>query len=95
MASHDKHLYVVQTSANKSGPASSLPEQRSRKENFGFAKVEILQGNIGYLKIDSFYRASEGAKTEEAAMNYLANADALILDCGRTAVVRQTPRYNY
>jgi retinol-binding protein 3 len=80
-ASRDKHLYVLPTPASALGSAPSLPRaERARMENFGFTKAAILRGNIGYLKVDAFYRASEGAKTEEAAMNYLANVDALIVD---------------
>jgi len=51
-----------------------------RRDNFGFRKVEILPGNIGYLKFNHFTDAKYGGATAIAAMNFLANVDALIID---------------
>ena len=52
----------------------------SRKRNFGFEEVKILDGNIGYLKLNSFDDAGEAGETAIAAMNFLAYADAIIFD---------------
>jgi hypothetical protein len=48
--------------------------------NFGFKKVELLDGNIGYLDIESFADARYGGETAVAAMNLLSNVSALIID---------------
>lgn len=48
--------------------------------NFGFEKVERLNGNIGYMELDGFVTAELGADTAIAAMQFLANTDALIID---------------
>ena len=48
--------------------------------NFGFEKVERLNGNIGYMELDGFVTAELGAETAIAAMQFLANTDALIID---------------
>lgn len=48
--------------------------------NYGFPKVEILRGNIGYLKVDGFAPVSVAGKTATAAMAYLSHTDALIID---------------
>lgn len=47
-------------------------------QNYGFEKLERLPGNIGYMELNSF--TIRGAETAIAAMNFLANTDALIID---------------
>jgi len=57
--------------------------KEERKENFGFREVKILDGNIGYLDLGGFSSFREAAETGIAAMNFLANADAVIIDLRR------------
>jgi hypothetical protein len=86
--SHDKHLGVMffKDGAPESVPASPPPEQIQsqrgfmEKLNFGFEKVERMQGNIGYLDIRGFVPAELGGETAAAAMTFIAHADALIID---------------
>ena len=54
--------------------------ERVRRSNYGFQKVEILDGNVGYLDLRSFTDAGIGGDTAVAAMSFLANTDALIID---------------
>lgn len=51
-----------------------------KKDNFGFKEVKILDGNIGYLNLVSFRNPKYAGKTAEAAMAFLGNADAIIID---------------
>ncbi|WP_299314818.1 S41 family peptidase [uncultured Aquimarina sp.] len=52
----------------------------AKKENFGFEKVEILEGNIGYIKLN-FWENLEWVKpTIDATMRFVTNTDALIID---------------
>jgi len=83
-AAHDKHLelrfsYAVQTPESEAQQAAA--ESRfARADNCGFQKAEHLRPNIGYLKVNFFPDAATCAATAAAAMNFLADSDALILD---------------
>lgn len=52
----------------------------SRRDNFGFRKVERLAGNVGYLDFRVFASPAEAGPTAVAAMNFLAHCDAVIVD---------------
>ena len=73
---HDKHLRVRAGSARRPG---NSPGRRTA-DNHGFVKAEMLPGGIGYLKFNYFSGDREAQKTASAAMNFLANANALIFD---------------
>lgn len=51
-----------------------------RKRNFDFREVRLLEGNVGYLELFTFAPARMGAETAAAALHFLANSDAVILD---------------
>lgn len=52
----------------------------AHKENFGFKEVKILDGNIGYICLTKFWNPSIGGETAVAAMNFVSNTDAVIID---------------
>jgi C-terminal processing protease CtpA/Prc len=54
--------------------------KRARYENNMVRKVERLDGNVGYLKIDMFIDSRIAKPTFLAAMSFLSNSDALIID---------------
>lgn len=54
--------------------------EEMKRENFGFQEVKILEGNIGYLDLRAFFPPAYGGETAVATMNFLSNADALIID---------------
>ncbi len=63
--------------------AKKVRERRlleSRRNNFGFRKVERLAGNIGYLDFRGFASPDDAGATAIAAMNFLAYCDAIIVD---------------
>ena len=50
------------------------------KDNFGFKEVKILPGNVGYLKLTSFYSPEIAGEIAAASMHFLSNTDAIIID---------------
>ncbi|HEY1749752.1 MAG TPA: S41 family peptidase [Caulobacteraceae bacterium] len=85
--SHDLHLRIdfqpfkLPSMADEPSPAQ-LAQMRAQmlSGNCAFDKVEILPGNIGYVKFDGFGLADVCAPTAVAAMAFVAHADALIFD---------------
>ncbi len=93
--SKDKHLrvfYSLEPFPELPKPTDAPPDaaklnemrermrEHRRTSNFGFEKVDRLEGNVGYLDLRMFAPAEIGGETAAAAMNFLANTDALIID---------------
>ncbi|MCF6320054.1 MAG: S41 family peptidase, partial [Proteobacteria bacterium] len=74
-----KELRIQQDENIDSGAIKTRLREMQRF-NFGFETVEILEGNIGYLKLNSFYDTKYASETAVAAMNFLSNADSIIID---------------
>lgn len=68
--------------SEEEGPVRDLDayRERMRRTNFGFEKLEILPGNVGYLRLNAFPGTEFAGDIAVAAMQFLANADAVILD---------------
>jgi hypothetical protein len=88
--SHDLHLNVryepgqiaamrADTKNNQVPPEWMKSMQRI---NYGFVKAEYLPGNVGYLELRAFTdpKLPEAGQAAISAMNYLANAQAVIFD---------------
>ena len=109
--SHDKHLRVmydpegIAEQENVVTAADSIKYLNDyissmQRNNFGFNKVEILDGNIGYLDLRSFSDTEYAGETAVAAMNFLSNADAIIIDLrqnggGSPAMIQLITSYLY
>ncbi|MEJ2736813.1 MAG: S41 family peptidase [Anaerolineae bacterium] len=88
--SNDRHWSVVHDPQQT--PAHIDPETeedqaqlarwliQARRRNFGFEKVELLAGNIGYVDLREFAPSEHAGETAVAAMGFVANCDALIFD---------------
>lgn len=86
---NDKHLrvwYNVGRKAPHRRDATADSEHEAafmrhmRRQNLGLPKLDILEGNIGYLKVDGFGPVDRVGETMSGAMTYLSNTDALIID---------------
>lgn len=83
----DGHLNawpLPQGSERRAGPTPEELEreqrERARRTNHGFKKLEILEGNIGYLELTGFASAEVAGETAVSAMAFFANVDALVID---------------
>ena len=100
--SHDEHLWVrwyPEPLPDHEGSMLQSQErlvefrQKAKLNNYGLHKVERLPGNVGYIDIRYFYRPSWGSgDTAAAAMNFVANMDALIVDLRKHAVGNRAPQ---
>jgi retinol-binding protein 3 len=86
-AGHDLHFEIDYSSAvlPPEPTTSAAPTRQERfaagkDDNYGFRKIEILEGNVGYIAFDAFYRAEAMGDTLATAMDFVAQTDALILD---------------
>lgn len=59
---------------------SEEARRRARMINHGFEEIHILAGNVGYLKMNRFMGSPAAFETAAAAMQFLANCDAVIID---------------
>src|ERR1700743_1214250 len=86
---NDKHLGVQfdprmesmlkDTSHRGNAEQHKHDEQLAVRQNYGFKKVEVLNGNIGYVYLDRFFSVDTNSKaTVDAVFSLLKNVDALI-----------------
>jgi hypothetical protein len=89
-ATRDRHIrFGIHDPPPGAGVSARAPDAEAeraaeqaamRQANYGFARVEILPGNIGYLDIRRFMPPEAAGDTLVGTMAFLANADALIVD---------------
>ncbi|WP_430405682.1 S41 family peptidase [Fluviicola sp.] len=85
---NDKHMGIVYDPKSAaemiSQPTASYYTKEVVEElkqtNFGFKEVKILEGNIGYMDLREFCPPKYAAETAIAAINFLSNCNALIID---------------
>lgn len=86
-STEDRHVGVrtrapEQAQMEREDPEEARAEaaRQSRARNYGFERVERMEGNIGYVEMRYFDGSPEARPTAAAAMNFIANADAVIFD---------------
>lgn len=92
--SHDKHLNVSYwpngVAVTQLWNKAPTPEQQAAqqaflrkmlvRENFGIQQLSVLKGNLGYISFKVLAPPEVAGPSYVAAMNYLAQTDALIID---------------
>jgi hypothetical protein len=81
---YDRHFSVWYTRTSGLQSHAETPDEAladlPRRQNFGFRRLEILPGNIGYLDLRSFDPPAVAGDTAVAAMQFLSKADSIIFD---------------
>lgn len=85
---NDRHLRLAissQVLPDREPRKEITPEMiaQSRRINHGIPTAKVLAGNVGYLDVELFPHPDLAAPTADAAMAFLANTDALIVDARR------------
>jgi hypothetical protein len=76
----DKHLELALRAAPAAGDDPNGWMADLRERNYDFVRAERMAGNVGYLQVNSFPPPELAGATAEAAMAWLANSDAVIID---------------
>jgi C-terminal processing protease CtpA/Prc len=82
----DRHLGIRFETPRPADATKPAGKQRKRPElkdvNYGFARVEVIEGNVGYLDLQGFIGVEGGIARADAAMAFLTDVRALIIDLG-------------
>ena len=80
----DKHFTLQWSEHNFQNAAKSKKEPwftKLKRKNSGFNRVEILEGNIGYIDFWGFDQVSKQSKEiVSTVIKFVANTDALLID---------------
>ncbi|HUR80443.1 MAG TPA: S41 family peptidase [Thermoanaerobaculia bacterium] len=61
-------------------PMRDYEREGMRIANYGVVSAQVLDGNVGYLKVNGFFPADETRAALTKAMAFLENSDAMIVD---------------
>ena len=88
--SHDGHFGIMAmppldpavVAADQDEDPAEIERQRRiyKAMNYGFRKAEILPGGVGYVRFDQFAHGDDAFRAAAAAMNFVSNSSAVILD---------------
>ena len=87
----DRHLRVrvrapeLQAAGRSKEAAEAVWREHLRTTGYRIARVERLDGNVGYLDLRGVPDPANGAKAMAAAMELVSNTDALIIDMRKNA----------
>jgi Peptidase family S41/N-terminal domain of Peptidase_S41 in eukaryotic IRBP len=76
----DRHLGISVRGPGAGGGRAGGGGQAQRRGNYGFSRVEVLDGNVGYIKLTGISGAPEARDVALNALRFVQNTDAVILD---------------
>jgi hypothetical protein len=75
----DRHLYMHVHRPGEGDAGLPNPDE-ARRANYDFARVERLEGNVGYIRLTGFSGAPEAREVAVNALRFIQHTDAVILD---------------
>jgi hypothetical protein len=72
----DKHVRM----RYRADGTSAVVDPPAAEDGFGIKRTEMLAGGVGYLKVDRFYQREESRVAFDAALTFLADSRAIIVD---------------
>lgn len=80
-ATDDQHFVVSYQPATPNEALFETDDEAvARRGNFGFERLEVLPGNVGYMRFDYFPDPEPAYPLLQSALKFVENTDALIID---------------
>ena len=79
-SNYNKKKSIKDEDKSQEESTSFFNNKEAYENNFGFQKVEVLKGNIGYIKLSQINISEYSLKTLIASMQIVKNTKALIID---------------
>jgi len=79
-ATNDGHINLLVNDQLLTIGADAEYQHQLKKSNFGFEHVQLLDGSIGYIKLNHFFQHKQAEQLVDKAFDMLAQSKALILD---------------
>ena len=83
LVNNDLHMAVVYAPNGGFSPFSQAMAVAERQRHYGFGRLDVLPGNVGYLELVGFAAAPEANDVLVAALRYLETTEAIIIDVRR------------
>ena len=71
---------IVDDTGSSAPPRASPQDDAARRDHWDLGRVDVLAGDVGYMKIQGFEGSQQAFSAMSAALAYLEGTDAMIFD---------------
>ena len=75
-----KRGIVDDTGSTAPPPSTPAQMENARRDHWRLGRVDVLSGNVGYMKVSGFEGSQQAFDATSAALKYLEGTDAMIFD---------------